>query len=515
MEADSDPKHTVRQDGLPPGNSRQPCGCEYHRSFLRCRSTYYPIAMPQPLIIGSDRIVSESHIEVRNAYDQELIDTLSEASPTHVQDAVQEAVAASKRAFPTHERVRVLYAAADRIESHADEIAELLAQEGSKTITEAQNEPRRAAEVLRMAAEVARTMHGESLPFDARPGSEERVGYFVRKPLGVIACILPFNDPVALVAHKAGPALAAGNSVVMKPDPSSSLSVLRTCELMLEAGVPDGRLNVLTGGAAVGQALVEHPEVRMISFTGGRRTGEKVMSTAGIKRFSLELGSNSPVIVMDDARLGQAAQAVCDGAFAQAGQNCLGVQRVFVHRSVYDTFREQVVTVAKGLRAGHSLDPEVDVCQMIRPAEADRVKKWIDEAVASGATILCGGEQHGAVIEATILEGVPDGARLSCDEVYGPVCGLFPFDTLEEAVERANNVDVGLHGAIFTERLRDAFYVAEHLEVGAVIVNDSTDYRLDTMPFGGTKQSGVGREGLRYAAEEMSETRVICFNLGE
>ncbi|MGA1495571.1 MAG: aldehyde dehydrogenase family protein, partial [Rhodothermales bacterium] len=331
----------------------------------------------------------------------------------------------------------------------------------------------------------------------------------------VIACILPFNDPVALVAHKAGPALAAGNAVVMKPDPSSSLSVLRTCELMLEAGVPDGRLNVLTGGGAVGRALVEHRDVRMISITGGRNTGESVARSAGIKRLSLELGSNSPVIIMNDARLDQAAQAVCDGAFAQAGQNCLGVQRVFVQRGVYEAFRDKVVAVASRLKAGHSLDSDVDVCQMIRSEEADRVKAWIEEAVGAGAVVLCGGGQHGAVIEATILEKVPDGARLACQEVYGPVCALFPFETLEEAVSRANNVDVGLHGAVFTESLRDAFYVAEHLEVGAVIVNDSTDYRLDTMPFGGTKQSGIGREGVKYAAEEMSETRVVCFNLGD
>jgi glyceraldehyde-3-phosphate dehydrogenase (NADP+) len=471
--------------------------------------------MPAPLIIGPDHIVTDVRMDVRNAFDNALVDTLSVASVHHVRDAVAAAREASRQAFPVHQRVHVLYAAADRLAAHADEIAELLAREGSKTITEAQREPRRAAEVLRMAAEVARTLHGESLPFDARPGSEARVGYFVRKPLGVIACILPFNDPVALVAHKVGPALAAGNAVVMKPDPSSSLSVIRTCELMLEAGVPDGRINVLTGGAAVGAALVEHPDVRMISFTGGRRTGEKVVRNAGIKRFSLELGSNSPVIIMDDARLDAAATAVCDGAFAQAGQNCLGVQRVFVQRGVYDAFREKVVAVASGLRAGHSLDPEVDVCQMIRPAEADRVKAWIDDAVSAGAVVLCGGKQHGAVIEATILENVPDGARLSCDEVYGTVCALFPFDTLDEAIERANNVDVGLHGAIFTENLRHAFQAAEQLEVGAVIVNDSTDYRLDTMPFGGTKQSGVGREGVKYAAEEMSETRVVCFNLAD
>jgi len=443
------------------------------------------------------------------------VDTLSVATVADVDEAVAAAKIASKQPFPVHERVSALYAAADNLENHAAEVALLLAREGSKTIREAQREPVRAAEVLRMAAEVARTMAGETLPFDARPGSEKRVGYFVRKPLGVIACILPFNDPVALVAHKVGPAIAAGNAVVLKPDPSSSLAVLRTCELMLEAGIPAGRINVVTGGAEPGKRLVEHPDVRMISFTGGRTTGEAVARNAGIKRLSLELGSNSPVIIMPDARLEAAVRAVSDGAFAQAGQNCLGVQRVYVHSSIYDTFRGLLREHVSSLKAGHSLDDSVDVCQMMRPSEADRVKARIDEAVAAGATVLCGGHRTGSVIDATILENVGDASRLACDEIYGPVMGLFSFETLEEAVDRANAVDVGLHGAVFTESLRDAFYVAEHLEVGGVIVNDSTDYRLDTMPFGGTKNSGIGREGLKYAAEEMSETRVVCFNLSE
>jgi len=464
-------------------------------------------------IIGSSRPSSDERIEVRNAFDQALVGTLSTADSDTVGLAVSTAESAFREPFPTHERVAALYAAADRLEEHAEEVALLLANEGSKTISEAQNEPVRAAEILRMSAEVARTMCGKTLPFDARPGSEDRVGYFVRKPLGVIACILPFNDPIALVAHKAGPAIAAGNSVIMKPDPSSSLSVLRVCEIMLEAGIPAGRLNVVTGGKETGEALVGHPKVRMISFTGGLKTGEAVSRQAGIKRLSLELGSNSPVIVMPDARMEQAVQAVSDGAFAQAGQNCLGVQRVFVQRSVYEDFKDLFVAKAKTLKAGHSLDSDVDVCQMMRPSEADRVKTLIDSAVQAGGQILAGGNQIGAVIEATVLDNVPESHAISCDEIYGPVVMLTPFDTLKEAVERANSVDVGLHGAVFTESLRDAFYVAEHLEVGGVIVNDSTDYRLDTMPFGGTKQSGVGREGVRYAAEEMSETRVVCFNL--
>jgi len=465
-------------------------------------------------IIGTSRPESTEKIEVANAYDLEHVATLSVADSETVSEAVEAASAAYREPFPTHERVSSLYSAADRVEAHAEEIALLLAREGSKTISEAQREPVRAAEILRMSAEVARTMSGQTLPFDARPGSESRVGYFVRRPLGVIACILPFNDPVALVAHKAGPALAAGNSVVMKPDPASSLSVLRMCEVMLEGEIPAGRLNVVTGGAATGQALVKHPDVRMISFTGGQKTGEKVSSLSGIKRLSLEMGSNSPVIVMPDARMEQAVQAISDGAFAQAGQNCLGVQRVFVHTSVYESFREAFVSKAGSLKAGHSMDSTVDVCQMIKRSEADRVKSHIDAAVQAGARVLTGGHQKDAVIEPTVMENVQTSASISCEEIYGPVVALYRFENLEEAVGRANDVDVGLHGAVFTESLRDAFYVIEHLEVGGVMVNDSTDYRLDTMPFGGTKNSGVGREGVQYAAEEMSETKVVCFNLG-
>ena len=469
--------------------------------------------MDAPLIIGEERELTSERIEVRNAFDNALVGTLSIANAAHAEQTISVAKAASRTAFPVHERVTALYAAADILDRHAEEIALLLAEEGSKTITEAKREPVRAAEIFRMSAEVARTLSGETLPFDARPGSESRVGYYVRRPLGVIACILPFNDPVALVAHKVGPAIAGGNAVIVKPDPSSSLSVVRTCELLLEAGIPAGRLNVLTGGAEVGEALVGHDDVRMISFTGGQQTGEAITRSAGIKRLSLELGSNSPVIIHSDARLDAAVQAVADGAFAQAGQNCLGVQRVFVHESVYEAFRDGLCAHTAALRAGHSLDPSIDVCQMIRMEEADRVKSWIDAAVAAGARVLTGGTQTGSVIAPTVMEAIPVSARLACEEVYGPVLGLYPYATLEEAVERANDVDVGLHGAVFTESLRDAFYVAEHLEVGAVIINDSTDYRLDTMPFGGTKKSGVGREGVRFAAEEMTETRVVCFNL--
>ena len=255
------------------------------------------------------------------------------------------------------------------------------------------------------------------------------------------------------------------------------------------------------------------PRVRLLSFTGGVETGERITRLAGLKKLSMELGSNSPVIVLPDADLDRAAGATAAGAFAQAGQNCLGVQRVLVHRDVYDAFRERFVARVSGLRAGSSLEEDTDVCAMISEPQAERVETWIREAVAGGARVLVGGRREGALVWPTVLEGVPDGCRLDCEEVYGPVASLYRVGSLAEAVARANAVDYGLHAAVFTESLRDAFAAVRGLDFGAVIVNDSTDYRLDVMPFGGTKRSGIGREGIRFALEEMTQTRVVCLNL--
>lgn len=468
----------------------------------------------QTHLIGAERRDNDERIEVRNAFDGELVGSIAAGGPVDVSDAAAAAHAAVSLPWPAHRRATELLHAADLVDEHAAEIAELIAREGSKTIREARSEPPRAAEILRMSADAARTLTGETLNFDARPGSDNRRGYFVRKPIGVVGAILPFNDPVAVAAHKIGPALAGSNAVVVKPDPSSSLSVLRFCELLAEAGIPAGRVNVVTGGGEeTGAPLVTDERVRCVSFTGGVSTGRRITESAGIKKLVLELGANSPVIVMPDARIDDAVNAITAGAFAQAGQNCLGVQRVFIHRTVYDDVAAKLAEAAAKLKAGHSMDESVDVCQMIRMSEAERVHAWIREAVDAGARVIAGGGRSGAVVEPTVLENVPDDARLACSEVYGPVVGLFRFDDLPEAVARANAVDTGLHGAVFTESLRSAMYVAEHLQVGGVIVNDSSDYRMDLMPFGGMKNSGIGREGIRFAAEEMTLTRVVCFNL--
>ncbi len=457
--------------------------------------------------------MAQAVIEVRNPFDLELVGTIPECSAEDVAAAIAAAVASLSTPFPAHERYRVLMAASRSLDDSADEIAELLAREGSKTIREARREPPRSAEVLRLSADAARRVQGQTLPFDVRPGSEDRRGYYMRVPAGVVAAILPFNDPLAVCAHKVGPALAAGNAVVVKPDSRTPFAPMRLVALLHEAGVPQDRLQIVTGsGEVVGRAMVENPHVRVVSFTGGIATGEAITRSAGIKKLILELGANSAVIVMDDADLDRAIPAVVSGAFAQAGQNCLGVQRLFVHRAVYDTFRERLVHATEQMKAGHSLDGTVDVCAMISAGEAKRVVSWIEEAVAAGGNVLTGGDREGAVVRPTIVEQVPDTCRLSKDEVYGPVVCLQPIDGLEEGIQRANDVAFGLHAAVFTNRLDDALTAAESLQVGGVIINDSTDYRLDTMPFGGVKGSGIGREGIDAAVTSMSEERVVCFN---
>jgi glyceraldehyde-3-phosphate dehydrogenase (NADP+) len=316
------------------------------------------------------------------------------------------------------------------------------------------------------------------------------------------------------MAHKVGPALAGGNAVVLKPDSSAPLAVLRLAHHFCEAGLPPGRLNVVTGhGSEIGDTLVEDRRVRMISFTGGTLTGERIARRAGVKRLALEMGANSPVLVLADADLGRAVPAITSGAFAQAGQNCLGVQRVLIHSEIYETFSRQFVANVDTLKAGSSLDETTDVCPLINVTEAIRVEEWIRDAVAAGATLLAGGRREGAVVRPTVLADVPATARVACEEVYGPVAVLERVGSLDEAIESANSIDYGLHAAVFTNSIKDAFAATRRLQVGAVIVNDSTDYRLDTMPFGGTKRSGIGREGIRFALEEMTDTRVVCFNV--
>ncbi|MFB0564645.1 MAG: aldehyde dehydrogenase family protein [Candidatus Aminicenantaceae bacterium] len=468
------------------------------------------------MLIGENWVDKDEKIEVRNPYNNELIDTVPYGDTRDVEAAFKAAEEGFRlnRKMPVHKRISILYKTAEIIRSNQEEFARIIATEGSKTIREARKEASRCIDTITISAEEARRIVGETIPFDSREGSENRVGYYCRFPIGIIVAITPFNDPLNLVAHKVGPAIAGGNAVVLKPATVTPLSALKLGEAFIEAGLPWKILNIVTGRASrIADALVTDPRGRMISFTGGTEAGLDIVKKAGLKKIGMELGSNSPVIVMDDADLDQAVELSVSGAFWAVGQNCIGVQRIYIHEDVYDEFEKLFVESTKKMKVGFQLDEDTDMGPMITEEEAARVEKWIEEACQQGAELLTGGKRKGTLFEPTVFKNMPENAKLNCEEVFGPVVNLYRVSSLDEAISLANSVKYGLHGAIFTRSLESAFKAVKELDVGGVIVNDSTDYRIDMMPFGGVKWSGLGREGIKFALLEMTEPKVVCFNL--
>ena len=470
------------------------------------------------MLIGGKWVDKEEKIDVRNPYDNSLVDTVPRGSVEDVKTAIAAAVEGYRvnRDLPVHKRMEILSGVAQYLKDRFEDFARTIATEGSKTIREARKEVLRCINTISISAEEARRILGETLPFDSFPGSENRVGYYYRFPIGVIAAITPFNDPLNLVAHKLGPAIAGGNSVVLKPATVTPLSALKLAEAFVQAGLPDNVLNVVTGyGHEIGDALVSDPRVRMVTFTGGVEAGLEITRKAGLKKIGMELGSNSPVIVLKDANLDLAVESCVSGAFWAVGQNCIGVQRIYVEEDIYSAFETAFVARTRKMKVGYQLDEATDMGPMITEGEARRVEEWIREAEKKGARVLTGGGRRGTLVEPTVLADVPADAKISCQEVFGPVVALYPVKTLDEAIEKANAVEYGLHAAIFTRDLNKAYYAIRRLDVGGVMVNDSTDYRLDMMPFGGVKKSGLGREGIKFALQEMTEPKVVCFNLEE
>jgi glyceraldehyde-3-phosphate dehydrogenase (NADP+) len=468
------------------------------------------------MIIGGQLVDKDDKIDVLNPYDEKPFDTV----PRGTVEDVDKAIAIAQKGYeisrnlPSHRRISILKKTADIMQNRSEELAKTIATEGSKTIREARKEVGRAINTITISAEEARRIDGETIPYDSAEGSENRVGYYYRFPIGIICAITPFNDPLNLVAHKFGPAIAGGNSVVCKPATVTPLSALKLGECLLEAGLPGQILSIVTGyGHEIGDALVSDPRIRMISFTGGVEAGERIMSKCGLKKIGMELGSNSPVIVMADCKLQAAVESCVSGAFWAVGQNCIGVQRIYIERPIYNEFRDKFVERTKKYKTGYQLEEDTDMGPMITSGEAKRVIEWVEESVSQGAKCLTGGTREGTLVQPTTMEDMPAGAKLDCDEVFGPVVSLYPVDTLEEAVNKSNAVDYGLLGAIFTQDVNNAFYAIKNMDVGGMIVNDSTDYRVDLMPFGGVKKSGLGREGIKYALMEMTEPKMVCFNL--
>ena len=412
------------------------------------------------------------------------------------------------------QRASILMRASEKMLASKADLARTITLESGKPIREARLEVERAAATLAFSADEALRLAGEEIPMDAAPHGKGRIAYTMRRPLGVIAAITPFNFPLNLAMHKVGPAIAAGNAILLKPASATPLSAMHAASILIGCGLPAGALQVLIGpGAELGDALVQADPVRMISFTGSEAVGLGLQARAGMKRVVLELGNNSAVAILDDADLDLAVGACVAGAFSNSGQSCVSVQRIYVSQVRQAEFLARFVEQTKKLKIAHPLDEDCDISCLISEQEAQRVQSWIGEAVREGATLLTGGGRNMATLQPTVLSQVSNSSRLHKDEVFGPVAGVNAFETLDQAIAMVNDSRYGLQAGVFTNNLKSAWRCAQQIEAGGVMINDVSNYRVDQMPYGGIKSSGLGKEGPRYAIEQMTESKLISWRL--
>lgn len=469
-----------------------------------------------PMIIGGAEHRSDRPMTVCVPYDGEPFATVYAAGEEQLRMAVEAArqAAAQMREMTRADRAAILLRAHGLLAERRELFARTIASESGKPIREARTEVERALSTLFFSAEEAHRLAGEEVPMDAAPAGAGRMAMFVREPLGVIAAITPFNFPLNLSMHKIGPALAAGNAVIHKPASATPVTAILLARLLLEAGLPPGALNVVTGpGGAIGDFLVAHPDIRMVTFTGSAEVGLRIRQRAGMKRVTLELGNNSAVIVCADADLEDAVSRCVPGAYANSGQVCISVQRIFVGEAVHQDFVERFAEAARNLSIGHPLDENASVTSLITEAEAQRVVSWIGEAIGAGARLISGGGRQRATVQPAVLADVPPHTRLFAQEAFGPVAGINRFRTLDEAIQAVNDSPYGLQASIFTRDIEKAFYAARRVHVGGFLINDVPQLRVDQMPYGGVKMSGMGREGPHYAIEEMTEIKLISWRI--
>lgn len=431
----------------------------------------------------------------------------------------EEAIAAARQAFatyrftPAHERASLLIEASLRLEAEREAFARLLAEEVGKPLRAARAEVDRTVMTLRLSGEEARRIHGEVIPVEGTAAGTGKRGMTIPEPLGVVTCITPFNFPLNLLAHKVGPALAAGNTVVIKPSPKAPVSSARLVELIDEVGFPAGSINLLSCEPDVAELLVTHPDVAAVSFTGSAGVGRIIRQQAGLKPVVLELGSNAGNIVAPSADLDLAARACASGGFVHAGQSCISVQRIYVHKQVMAEFAARLVERVRQLRVGDPLAESTDVGPLIDSASAQRVEEWVREAVAGGAKLLCGGQRTGSLFEPTVLQNTTAEMRVVCEEVFGPVVSLMPYEEFGEALGAVNASRFGLHAGVFTNDLSEATRAVRELAVGGVVVNDASSFRSDLMPYAGVRESGLGREGVRFAILDLTHLKAVYLPL--
>ena len=466
------------------------------------------------IVIGGAVEHTGATFEVRSPFDGSLVAVVHYGRPVDVQRAIAQAVSAFPvtRKVPSWKRAAILEEVAATIAARRDELAETIALEAGKPIKTARLEIDRAAFTFKVGAEEAKRIHGEIVSLDWLPGMENREAHVHRVPLGPIAGITPFNFPLLLVAHKVAPAIAAGNPVIIRPADKTPVSALKLGQIVLDAGWPMNAIAVIPTTIPDTAALVEDERIKLLSFTGSPAVGWGLKGRAGRKRVTLELGGNAAVIVHRDADVAYAAERVAIGGFTYAGQSCISAQRIYVHDEIYAAFTADLVQRTSALKAGDPLREDSDLGPVINAAAADRIGQWIEEAVAAGAKILAGGTRSGGVWQPTVIEGAPASARVNCAEVFAPLVSLTRYRDVHEAIAAANAGHFGLQAGIFTYDDRVIAAAIDGIEAGGIMINEGSTFRVDHMPYGGVKQSGFGREGLRYAIEEMTEMKLVAYN---
>jgi len=457
---------------------------------------------------------SSDAIEVRNPYDDALVAVVHRAGPDAIEQAIATAVTAfaTTRRMPSWQRSEVLEKVSAGIMARKEELARTIALEAGKPIKTARAEVERASFTFKVAAEEAKRIYGEIVPLDWLPGNEGRTAQIRRLPRGPVVGISPFNFPLNLVAHKVAPALAAGCPIILRPASQTPISSFKLAELVLEAGWPAGGIAVVPCKTKDADPLIEDNRIKLLTFTGSPAVGWELKRRAGQKFVTLELGGNAGNIVHNDADIAYAAGRVAWGGFTYAGQSCISVQRVYIHADTYENFVDELIPKVQALKIGNPLDEATDIGPLIDKGAADRLGAWLEEAKTGGAEVLTGGQREGNIWQPTVLASIHEDMKVSCQEVFGPIVGLYRYTDVQAAIRAVDASDFGLQAGIFTNDWRLVEEAFENIEAGGLMVNDVSTYRIDHMPYGGVKSSGIGREGLRYAIEEMTEMRLLTFN---
>ena len=466
------------------------------------------------MLINGKLIEKSEKIEIRNPFNNEIIDTVPQGSHEDVQNALIAANRTKKALndLSSREISESLYGIYEELSKNSKSLAKLITLDCGKPIKDSIEEVNRSIQTILLSAEESKRIYGETIPMDACAGGENVVGFTMRLPLGVVAAITPFNYPLNLAIHKVAPAIAAKNSVVLKPSMKAPLAALKLAEIM-DFYLPDGALNAVTGyGKAIGDEIVTSPIVNKISFTGSVKIGEHISKQAGMKKLTLELGGNDPLIILEDANIEKAVEAAVRGSYLNAGQVCIGVKRVILDDKIADEFIQKFVNETQKLVTGDPMYPETDVGPLISKAAAIEVENRVNSAITDGAELLCGGKRKGTLYIPTILDNVDSNMKIVQSETFGPISPIIRINGIDEAIKAANNTKYGLQAGIFTNNINNAMKAIKEIEAGGVIVNKQSTYRMDNMPFGGCKMSGLGKEGIKYAMEDMTKTKMVVIN---